>query len=168
MRWIVSVACVLFAINVSGQSLKGSKFFQAGIGFRDIGPNVALYGGMSFTQTVKLQVGGGFGFGKVADIDYKYIFLDAIMVFNVKEVRRVVFINGLGGISLNGDIINEFQSKDFKNQFAFNYGVLAGMESEFRVSKTLSIVIQGMAMYYIRSEFGNLRPNVSASLRFTM
>jgi hypothetical protein len=168
MKLIGSVLLVLLACGVNGQSLRGSKFFQAGIGFRDIGPNVTAYGGMAFSQSVKLQLGGGIGFGTVSDIDYKYVFVDAMMVMTVKEVRRVIFINGLGGISINGDIINKFESSKYDKQFSLNYGVLAGMEAEFKTSRSLSVVIQGMGIYYIKSDFGNLRPNVTLSLRFTL
>jgi hypothetical protein len=147
--------------------LKGAKFFQAGLGFRGAGPNVSAYGGMTFSPTIKGMVGGGAGLGKQADINYKYFFLDGIGSFTTKSVNRLFYFNLQAGLSLNGDLINAFETENYDKKFSFNYGVLGGIEAEFQATRNLEFVLSANQRYYIKKDFGNWRYHVTAAMRFT-
>lgn len=169
MKIFLLLLTVWLPLLVSGQGsrLKGAKFFQAGVGFRGPGPLIAAYGGMTFSTNVKGMVGGGIGFGKQADINYKYIFLDGIGSFNFYSANRIFFLNGQAGVSFNGDIKNEFESLQYDKNFSMNYGVLVGLEAEFYATRNLLFVLSGNERYYIKKDFGNWRYQLGASIRFT-
>ncbi|HNP94458.1 MAG TPA: hypothetical protein PKJ63_02480 [Cyclobacteriaceae bacterium] len=164
----LALVFVILSTTLSfGQSLKGSRYVQGGIGFRDVGLNGFLYGGQTISQLIKLEYGGGIGFGKVADINYKYVFADVISSLTLREVRRAMSVNGVGGISLNTDIINGFESVSYDKKVSLNYGMLAGLSGEFYVDRNVTFVLSAQGRYYFRNEFGNWRYQVGAAVRFT-
>jgi hypothetical protein len=155
-------------IKAQSRSLRGEKFVQAGIGFRGPGPLISLYGGMTINPTIKGAVGGGFGFGKVADLRYKYMFVDGIGSFGMKSVNRIFYLNALAGISFNGDLINDFETEKIDKRFKMNYGVIVGIEAEFHATRKLLFVLSGQQRYYVKkSNFGDWRYQVTAGIRIT-
>lgn len=155
-----------FSTSLYSQTgLRGSKFSELGIGFRGAGLHASGYAGKLLSPTIRMAGGGGFGYSNLADIKYKYVFVDALGIFNLKSFRKVLF-NASAGVSINGDLINDFQTDQTDKQFSLNYGVLGGIESEFQMTKQMYFVLNAQQRYYIKSDYGNWRYQFGASIRF--
>jgi len=167
---ILLIAAFLLPLVASGQvgRLKGGKFFEVGVGFRGPGPNVNAYGGITFSTNLKGKFGGGIGSGRVADISYQYIFVDGLASYSFYNINRSFFLNGIAGVSMNGDLINSFEATQYDKKFSFNYGVVGGLEGEFYASKRMIILLTAQQRYYIKKDFGNWRYQVGAAIRFTL
>lgn len=166
---IVLAVFVLFTTKGYAQysRLKNSSSSQVGVGFTDAGLMINAYYIKSFDQKIRAQFGGGLIFGKFADINYRSLFVDGIGSYTLSG-NRFVSLNALAGISFVGDFINEFESAEYNKQFSFNYGVLGGLEAEFIASRRLSFVLSGTGRYYIKSDFGRMRSQISAGIRISL
>lgn len=165
---LLSLSFLLLSKNhVNAQSLKGGKSFEVGLGFRGSGFNAFGYGAYALSQLVKVKAGAVLGQGVYEDINYNYLSLDGIGTYNLKAIRKVLSINALGGISFNGDLINDFETETYDKQFSFNYGVLAGLEGDFQISRSVFFVLSAQQRYYIKKDFGHWRYQIGAAVRYS-
>lgn len=169
MKSLLLAVTILISVSAFGQGsrLKGGKFFEAGLGFRGSGANIFAYGGLTFSTNLKGKIGGGIGTGKFSDVSYQYVFMDGLASYSFYEVGRSFYLNAVGGISLNGDIKNKFESATYNKNFSFNYGVVGGLEAEFYASRTMMLTLFAQERYYVKKDFGHWRYQLGAAVRIT-
>lgn len=146
---------------------RGGKYYQVGLGFSDGGILGNIYYGINFDQLVSGMVGGGLIYGEFNGIRYNSTFLDALGSYNMSQLKNRFYLNVVGGISFVGDFKNDFPSETYDKDFSFNYGLVAGIESDFHLTRSIVFVLGGTQRYYLKSDFGNGRYHLYAALRYS-
>ena len=173
-NWLVVLLLVgLNAVSPESfaQRFRQQNYAQFTAGFSDIGPMVSGRYIYNFQSELAGAIGGGVTFGSVADVNLTTVFADGLASFAFYERGQSVYLSLTMGISLATDFLSEFQSDQELETAYFTYGVLAGLEAEFKVSRQLSFVIDGNQRHYFRETFDEKtrwRFQASAGIRFSL
>lgn len=156
MKLAVIIGLVMLSTSLFGQSgrFKGSSYGQLQVGFSDIGLLLTGRYIHNFQNQLAGEVGIGITRGTVADVTLTTLFMDGIGSFNLYNSGRIFYLNTTLGLSLANDFLSDFQSERLDKQSFFTYGILGGLEAEFKVIRQLSFILEGNQRYYFKETFG--------------
>ena len=135
------------------QRFRQQSYLQFGSGFSDIGPVFNARYIYRFQSQLSGQIGAGYTFGKVADASLNTFFIDGIGVTGFFEKGKSVYISAIYGLSIATDVLNGFVTEKIDNRVFFTFGVLGGIQAEFKIQQKISFIIHGSQRHYFKDTF---------------
>ena len=151
--------------------LKGSEFVQGQLGFTDAGVMVAGRYIYNYESLVAGEFGVGVAHGSLAEVKLTTVFADGIGSFGVLNKGQAFYLNMQAGISVAGDILNDFPTERISKRMFLTYGLTGGFAGELKIIRSLSLILEGQQRYYFKptfSEKSRWRFNASAGIRLSI